>query len=273
MLLTFKRFLEKHQLRRYLSDCLDVRMMTEWYHESVSSGMSIGVGVLAFIGFRYFNRVSTWRYIREGFTGTAPDFFLMKRSLKAAVADGVALHKAFARPALYRGVSGDKVIRFVCFLRAVWRHSEFRRICQLVQAPLDARKYSEVREAFEALGAAFVGCMGTYRRKNILDLLVGSHVLPEHVLVSYPVCRGAGTWQSLDRLYHHRHANQSQAEKSLVHLYHQVPWRRGHSLPSLALTLCGWHRHKQRVRYDGQSMSGLQRAILQEEEEYAELLS
>ena len=62
----------------------------------------------------------------------------------------------------------------------------------------------------------------------------------------------------------------------LVHLYHQfrrtdVFSPRSDSWATMTLTSCGWHRSKGTVRYNGQSITGLERAIAVEETEYVDV--
>ena len=120
-------------------------------------------------------------------------------------------------------------------------------------------------QGFEDLQAAFAGIFGEYRVKCILGLLVSSEIIPSSILHWYPVASSSGTAATLNLLYQYQHSGE-EAAKSLVHLYHQVPSRRGHNLASLELVCCGWHRSKQRVNLHGRIVDGLQRAVELEEE-------
>ena len=119
----------------------------------------------------------------------------------------------------------------------------------------------------------------TYRRKNNYDVMVATEHLRSSALDDYPVEKICGPSLSLRYLYGVQGTKGSESGMSslLNHLLHQIRKTsvyssKKDSQATLSLTLCGWHRSKVVVVYDGKRVTELDRAILQEEAEYRELL-
>ena len=96
-------------------------------------------------------------------------------------------------------------------------------------------------------------------------------------LSRYRVSPGAGTCSSLEYLYGQDFCtNSTLAEAFLVHFWHQLKEQpcfvsKKDSLASLALCLCGWHRHRHKCSRAGKTMTVLQRAVLDVENEFISL--
>ena len=103
--------------------------------------------------------------------------------------------------------------------------------------------------------------------------------ISKNALRSYPVAQQSGTASSLKVIYgipSQKALSESTLRQLLVHLYHQVQStdvfsHRSDSVATMTLTLCGWHRAKGTVQYNGQTITGLVRAITVEGTEYLEV--
>ena len=130
---------------------------------------------------------------------------------------------------------------------------------------------------YQSLQSAFPGAFGPYRQKTALDVFVYGGLIAPQALKFYPVAACSGTHQSLCLLYGVSTGKEQVIQKLLIHLYHQLRKTRAFrsksdSLATLSLCLCRWHRSKQSCSFKGQGMTGLDRAIRQEELEYLSVL-
>lgn len=253
-------------------------MMADWFRAYISNGGFFSAGILAIIMFRHFNRVSTWKFLQQAFSDDShqhPDWSCLEEELRS----GHVLHKAHARPVTVtdsdRKVIGqDTVENAVLTFKRLWKFKPFQRLSSLLQLCVDTpQQYKQLLEEWESMRLQFKGAFGTYRFKNNLDVWVHLGAVKSSSLCSFPVALGAGTCLSLAFIYRCEIKSEVQAEGLLVHLWHTVR-ARGHfktssdSLATLALNLCGYHRLRYTCSHGGKQVSGLDRAISQEELEF-----
>ena len=152
-----------------------------------------------------------------------------------------------------------------------------KSMCQLLQEGVaTVARYELLISRCTDLRGAFPGAFGTYRLKNNLDVWLETGMISKSAINWWPVALNSGTCDSLSAVYQTKISTERQGGQLLIHLYHQA---RSHnefksksdSIATLSLNLCGWHRSKYSCWYDHQEVSGLDRAIRQEEVEYLEL--
>ena len=270
----FQGFLRADDRRRFLTDCLDVRMVVAWITSMSCKGMCTEMLLLAVAAFRHFNRVSTWKLLKPCFKlgRSSPDWNVLHYNLHSS---SRGLHKAFSRPVTCFDQWGypvgvDTVENAVIGLKAAWEHSSFKKAARLLNSVVgDVDQYKELMNSLDRLRSAIPGFLGTYRRKNWCDVLVAANMIKPSALAWYPVAACSGTQSSLCHLYGTKTSSEVVLSKLLNHLYCQlrktdVGRSKAESLATLSLVLCGWSRHKNRCKHAGPCMSMLDRAILQE---------
>ena len=274
---SFCKFVSEDNRRRFYGDCLDVAFVCNWCADFLVEGGSVACAVMAIFMFRFFNRVSTWTCIEEGFDvkRRSPNFENIEEALRD---HEESLQKAFAIPVTVwdeegQYVGADLVENAVWTFRSVWRHAAFRKLVRILEGGVkDVGAYGNLRKAWEELRESFTGACGTYRFKNNLDMWVHIGMVWKDAINWWPVAQGSGTFQALEILYGKSLPSEEAASGCLQHLY-MVFWSEGafrtrsDSIGTLGLNLCGWHRSKKKVKYGNSTVSGLDRAIAQEEKE------
>ena len=279
----FIRFIHLDERRRYLSDCLDVDLVTNWGRQFIFDGGAVACVILAMFMFRFFNRVMTWRCIVACFRATRkePDWEVLEMELRDS---SYNLHKAFAVPVTARShdgtyVGNDKVENAVLTFQRVWEHASFQSMCQLLTAGVKTNmEFADLLREWNSCRMEFKGVFGTYRLKNNMDLWLHIGMIWKQAINWWPVALRSGTLEGLERIYGCRVNDESVASKLLAHLYfhlRSIGEFKGKGKPdsvaSLSLTLCGWMRSQYMCNYENIYMTGLDRAILQEEQEYLQL--
>ena len=94
----------------------------------------------------------------------------------------------------------------------------------------------------------------------------------------WPVAVGSGTLQGLEQIYGCSVGDEAAASELLAQLYFNLRSRgefkgrgKADSVATLSLTLCGWIRSQYACQWKHRTISGLDRAILQEEIEFCTL--
>jgi hypothetical protein len=270
-------FLRTDTRRRFLSDCLDIRLLMEWLTRMFALGMSPHVAFIGIIAFRFFNRVSTFKYLRRAFDSrhASPRWEVLVEDLASATEK---LHKAFSRPVTSRDNRGrrigrDTIENAVLTFKAMFVHPSFRSSVKLLAGRITtATVFVQFDSAMDGLQVGFPGALGPYRRKNIYDVLIASRWIAPAACSSYPVAPHSGTASSLGELYGVKACSRVNLAKLLVHFSHQLKTTRADSLASCSLVLCGWERSKKMCSYEKKRMTMLDRAIIQEEREYSSVI-
>ena len=124
--------------------------------------------------------------------------------------------------------------------------------------------------------AAVRGAAGQYKVKSCDDICVETGAISRSALTRYRKTPAAGARLSLLYLFGQdarTPVSQGVAAALLGHFWHVYKLQpcfapRRDSLATLALGLCGWHRHGHVCMFRGTRMTLLQRAVLDEEAEF-----
>ena len=273
----FCKFLKEDNRRRYYGDCLDVTLVCNWCTNFLVEGGSVACVVMAIFMFRFFNRVSTWTCIQEAFQvgSKAPNFDELEEALRN---HDEKLHKPFAIPVTVwdekgKYVGGDLIENAVWTFRSMWKHVAFRKIAALLKGGVqDTCAFGRLKTAWAELRTCYSGACGTLRFKNNLDIWVHAGMVWKEAINWWPVAKGSGPHVALKTLYGHVVRSEEAASECLQHLY-IVLRKEGHfktrsdSIGTVGLNLCGWQRGKKKVKYGKGNVTGLDRAIMQEEKE------
>ena len=167
----FVKFLETDRRRRYLSDCLDLRLIVAWIWQQTLAGMHRTLVILGVLLFRHFNRIFTWVFLRKAFgvTSRSPLWTRLEDELRSA---DEALHKAFSRPVTILDEDGaivgsDTIENCVLSYKAIWQCPAFKKFAKLlgggVRIPAEFHK---LMTEYQSLQSAFPGAFGPYRQKT-----------------------------------------------------------------------------------------------------------
>ena len=249
--------------------------MCDWAVNFLSEGGSESCVIMAFLMFRHFNRVSTWSCIVRAFAPHLgkPNFDLLESELRDC---GGKLHKAHSIPVAVRDDQGlyvgrDAVENAMFTFRHVWENHAFKAMCEALACGIrTTEEYAEVLQLWSHLRKMYPGAFGTYRQKNNMDLWVAVGALSREAINFWPVASGSGTWKSLAYLYGTKIQSEDHASDLLRDLYHKVRQcgsfsTRADTIATVALNLCGWHRTSYTCSLRGCTVTGLDRAIDDEE--------
>ena len=229
--------------------------------------------LLATIAFRHWNRTENWVSILTAFVRDEQPVPCQFRVLEEACEE--CKHKPFSRPVVWRDGPGDTAENAFALLRGIGRHIDFQRVANLLSNGIHCTAdYDKFITYLHNISAAFPGTFGIYRRKNVIHLWVAVGAISPSAMTKILVSTTAGTAESLCYLYGLKTASEKHLSSLLNHLYANLRkspqfGKQAESLCTAGLTLCGWHRDCQAgIVYNGVSMTGLDRAIKVEEEEY-----
>ena len=280
----YLRFMVSDTRRRTLADCLDVILMCGWARQFLADGGSMRMVFMAIFCFRHFNRLTTWQAIVEALSSDAthPRWAVLEENLRCLKAQ----FKPFSRPPLLKDCDGNVIGRdatdnALTIFTIVWQSKHTTTICELLcNVVTTVENYRKLKAAYDNLQTQVPGALGTYRRKSQFDIWSEIGALRGSALEAWLVATQCGTALSLKYLYG-LSLNCLLPEQKLVdllnHFWHQFrqhspPCMHGRdNLPTVTLTLCGWHRRRQSVQHNGRWTDGLTRAIEVEEEECLEL--
>ena len=260
------------QRRRFLKDCLDVVLVSDWACGYLKDGGTMECALLAIIAFRHWNRTDNWACILAAFSRDGQPVSCRLDILEEVCHN--CKHKAFARPCML--LHGPRDARHNAFaaLRGIAAHCDFQQAASLLSTGVHCTQdYGKLLTFMDNISADFPGAFGSYRRKNMLDIWVAVGAITACAMTRFLVAPGAGTGQSLCHLYGLQSASEAELPLLLNHLYANLRkskqyGNKSESLCTAGLTLCGWHRDSERQLHNGVWMSGLDRAIRVEEEEY-----
>ena len=268
---------------RFLSWCHAVRIMVTWIQEWKECGGSTKLAFVGVFAFRIFNRMPTWWAIAQAWDAEAN--CIKWGVLAEALSNEGAKFKAFARPKLMKSQQGvvvgaDSDANFIAALKKLCKLPATDACAALldrgIREPADWTAW--VREC-DSISAALGGVAGQYHLKLCDDVWVESGAISRNALSFYRVCKGAGTYLSLQYLYGQRNGSSVPtrvAQDLLQHLFHQYKQNgafvhKKESIATLSLGLCCWHRHRSFCSYGGKRMTVLERAGDCEEDELRQL--
>ena len=208
---------------RYYSDCIDTWFVQK-YVTKLRARTNIKTALFAIMFYAHFLNTLTLHCVRKGL-GRVVDFHKMKISLTACERLGYAFHRAKTLGGGALKVTGvaKGIPTIIAAFRKLYNNPHFDAIAKQLGSPIETvAAYRQFYADVDKLRASIPGLLGTYRFKNMLDVLVAAKWIKVKALCKWPVDPQSGTAVGLRRVYKTKTTSQKELEKMLSELVHRL---------------------------------------------------
>lgn len=245
---------------RYYSDCTDTWFVQKCIRK-LRDSTNAKTAFFAVIFYAHFLNIHTFHCIRHGLKDVV-DFKELKKNLANCKRLGYALYRAktlgsgaLKMPGVAKGLP-----TIIASFRKLYHNKQFHELTKQLQSSIDSfAAYRLFYEDTQNLRTAFPGLLGTYRFKNMLDVLVAANWIKAKAICKWPVDPQGGTAIVLRRVYNTKKNGRKALQTMLSELVHRLRCKGHHHDHHgiIGMTLC-FNKRLNTASWEKKASNGLE---------------